>query len=85
MRKILLQAENAVNNAPQSCLKGLSAKDALNHSPKYVDMVKQDARLRRRSYLKKKIIPNATSLSLYSIVRVRKYMDKDFVTVCHRS
>ena len=70
------KAEIALNLQPQSILKGLNATEALRHTPQFIDMLKQDARIRKRKHLKKKVGLPHEMFSLNALVRIRKNQEK---------
>ena len=71
---VLRIVENISNNQILSTLR-MSATSALLHKPEYIAMLSESIRHKRKNYLGN---GNKTVLPMYTVVRVKKFLEKEF-------
>ena len=74
--KKLIEIEKAVNSKARSSLGGISSEAALTYDPIHIRNIKAGNRFRRRKSLRK-YVDKPKKLSLFSIVKVRRYGRKE--------
>ena len=81
--QLLKKVENMCNKQVLSSI-GMSAKEALHHEPGYVVLVSESKKLKREKY-RRKLMNNNVEISLKSVVKIKKNVDKEFSSVSKES
>ena len=74
--EILKTVESTCNNQLLSSI-GMTADEALRHSPSYIAMVSESKKMKKRKYLRSAILVKQ-KIPLYTVVKIKKYQDKMF-------
>ena len=74
--EILKTVESTCNNQPLSSI-GMTAGEALRHSPSYIAMVSESNKVKKRKYLRSALLAKP-NIPIYTIVKIKKYQDKMF-------
>ena len=74
--EILQNTENVCNNQLLSSI-GMSASVALQHKPDFIAMKSETLKQKRKKYLKK----DSGKISIFSIVKIKKFQEKEFKSV----
>jgi len=82
-KHILARTESQCNSEQLSSI-GMSANDALNHDANYVVLVSKSKTLGRRKHLKNEL-KNKTEIKTRTVVRIRKYTEKQFRSTAKES
>jgi len=76
--ELLKEVENLSNSQKLSSI-NMSAEEALTHTPLYMTMVNKSRTIQKRKYLRRELNnQHLNTLSLLTIVRVKKFTAKDF-------
>ena len=80
---VLRRTEKQCNNETLSSI-GMSSVEALRHNPQYMVLLSETLKLKRRKYLREEL-GNQKELSLGTIVRIKKFLDKEFKSTAKES
>ena len=80
---ILRRTERQCNNETLTSI-GMSASEALRHEPQYMMLLSESKKLKKRKYLRKELV-DQKELPLGSVVRIKKFLDKEFKSTAKES